>query len=76
MNSMHSAIPGAKNKWSIEPSICFIFKHSGSLRVRGGPGQSLTGFKGVPKNFLLPRSGEEKFLGLLGGPGAFSPRKF
>ena len=35
MNSMDSAIPGAKNKWSIEPSICFIFKRSGSLRVPG-----------------------------------------
>ena len=29
-----------------------------------------------PKTFSEPRSGEEKILGLLGGPGACSPRKF
>ena len=37
--------------------------------------QNLTGFKGVPKKFGLPRSSEKNFLGLLGGSGGMLPRK-
>ena len=41
MNSMRSALPGGKKKkWSIEPSICFICKQSGNLRVAGDQGKS------------------------------------
>ena len=41
MNSMRSALPGGKKKkWSIEPSICFICKRSGNLRVPGDQGKS------------------------------------
>ena len=40
MKSMGSAFSGGKkNKWSIEPSICFICKRSGNLRVTGDQGK-------------------------------------
>ena len=36
MNSMSRAFSGGKKKkWSIKPSICFICKRSGNLRVPG-----------------------------------------
>ena len=41
MNSTGSALSGRKkNKWSIEPSICFICKRSGNLRVTGDQGKA------------------------------------
>ena len=40
MNSMGSAFSGGKKKkWSVEPSICFICKRSGNLRVLRGQGE-------------------------------------
>ena len=41
MNSMGRSLSGGrKNKWSIEPSICFICKRSGNLSVPGDQGKT------------------------------------
>ena len=39
------------------------------------PAQNLTGFKGPPKKFWLPWSGEKKLLGPLGGSRGMLPQK-
>ena len=51
-----------------EPLFVYSFQGRSKVFVPGG---------GVPdpKKFPEPRSGQEKILGLPGGPGACSPRK-
>ena len=55
-----------------EPLFVYSFQGRSKVFVLGEGGG------GVPdsKKFSEPRSGEEKILGLLGGPGACSHRKF
>ena len=50
-----------------EPLFVYSFQGRSKVFVPGGVPH--------PKKFSEPHSGEEKILGLLGGPGACSPRK-
>ena len=66
--------------WRGKIAIQRLAKASGSTKEeaeRSGadPAQNLTGFRGVPKTFSVPRSGEKKFLGPLRGSGGMLPRK-
>ena len=58
-----------KSECSVSESL-FVYSFQGRSKVfvPGGGG----GGEGVPE----PRSGEEKILGLLGGPGTCSPQNF